>query len=317
MKTATKLSAYGVALVLVAGGAWAVGSAVGPLDKPENAAAKSGGAGHGETHGGTVAETGHAAEALPPGLASSRGGFTFAPVSSVLDVGPGTFSFRIAGPDGQPVTRFDVEHEKRMHLIVVRRDTAGFQHVHPEMSADGTWSVPLTLTQPGSYRAFADFAPTGGEATTLGVDLAVPGDFRPVRYAASRVARVDGYEVRLDGDLAPGRTAELTLTVTKDGVPVTDLQPYLGAFGHLVALRGGDLAYLHVHPDGAPGDGKTAPGPTVTFFAEVPSAGAYRLFLDFRHGDVVRTAEFTLATEGHVLPSAPVEGHADDGHGHN
>lgn len=42
---------------------------------------------------------------------------------------------------------------------------------------------------------------------------------------------------------------------------VTDLKPYVGAFGHLVALRAGDLAYLHVHPDGAPGDGRTAPGP--------------------------------------------------------
>jgi hypothetical protein len=326
MNTAGKLSAYGVALALVAGGAWVIGSAVGPLDEKTAAPAKD--AGHGDAHSGTVAETGHAAEALPAGLASSRGGYTLTPTSTTLAAGPNTFSFRVTGPDGKPVTRFDVEHEKRMHLIVVRRDTAGFQHVHPEMAADGTWSVPLTLPRSGSYRAFADFAPTGGEATTLGVDLAVPGDFQPAEYGQSRVSTVDGYEVRLDGDLVPGKTAELTLTVSKDGKPVTDLQPYLGAYGHLVALRGGDLAYLHVHPDGEPGDGKTEPGPTVTFYAEVPSAGAYRLFLDFQHGGEVRTAEFTLGTEGHALPRpapapapepAPEEsaGHADDGHGHN
>jgi hypothetical protein len=324
MNTAGKLSAYGVALALVAGGAWAIGSAVGPLDEKTAAPAKD--AGHGDTHSGTVVETGQAAEALPAGLASSKDGYTLAPTSTTLTAGPNTFSFRVTGPDGKPVTRFDVEHEKRMHLIVVRRDTAGFQHVHPEMSADGTWTVPLTLPQPGSYRAFADFAPTGGEGTTLGVDLAVPGDFQPADYAQSRVSTVDGYEVRLDGDLVPGKTAELTLTVSKGGKPVTDLQPYLGAYGHLVALRGGDLAYLHVHPDGEPGDGKTKPGPSVTFYAEVPSAGGYRLFLDFRHGNTVRTAEFTLATDGHALPQpapapapAPAEsgGHADDGHGHN
>ncbi|MBB4908874.1 hypothetical protein [Actinophytocola algeriensis] len=323
MNTAGKLSAYGVALALVAGGAWAIGSAVGPLGEKTAAPAKD--AGHGDAHSGTVVETGQAAEALPAGLASSRGGYTLTPTSTTLTAGPNTFSFRVTGPDGEPVTRFDVEHEKRMHLIVVRRDTAGFQHVHPEMSADGTWSVPLTLPQPGSYRAFADFAPTGGEATTLGVDLAVPGDFQPTDYAPSRVSTVDGYDVRLDGDLVPGKTAELTLTVRKDGKPVTDLQPYLGAYGHLVALRGGDLAYLHVHPDGEPGDGATKPGPTVTFYAEVPSAGAYRLFLDFQHGNTVRTAEFTIATDGHALPQpapAPAEsgGHADDGaagHGHN
>jgi hypothetical protein len=326
MNTATKLSAYGVALALVAGGAWAIGTAVGPVTSE----ATNEGAEHGDTHSGTVAETQQAGTQadLPAGLASSRGGYTLTPTSTTLTSGTtNTFSFRITGPDAKPVTRFDVEHEKRMHLIVVRRDTAGFQHVHPTMSADGTWSVPITFAQAGSYRAFADFAPTGGEATTLGVDLAVPGDFQPTTYQSSTVATVDGYEVRLDGDLAPGKTAELTLTVSKDGQPVTDLQPYLGAYGHLVALRGGDLAYLHVHPDGEPGDGKTDPGPSITFFAEVPSAGTYRLFLDFQHGGTVRTAEFTLATQGYspaqpVPPTQPVQpaeptGHADDGHGHN
>lgn len=285
MNTATKLSAYGVALALVAGGAWAIGSAVGPLSGAETA-------GHGDTHSGTVAETEQVS--LPAGLASSRDGYTLTPTSTTLSTG--TFSFRVTGPDHEPVTRFDVEHEKRMHLIVVRRDTAGFQHIHPTM-ADGTWTVPLAVTQPGSYRAFADFTPTGGEGMTLGVDLAAPGDFQPATYAPSRVATVDGYEVRLDGDLVAGQTAKVTLTVTKDGQPVTDLQPYLGAYGHLVALRGGDLAYLHVHPDGELGDGKTKPGPAVTFFAEVPSAGTYRLFLDFQHEDTVRTAEFTVDTE--------------------
>ncbi|MEV6492826.1 hypothetical protein AB0M20_30025 [Actinoplanes sp. NPDC051633] len=71
--------------------------------------------------------------------------------------------------------------------------------------------------------------------------------------------------------------------MSKDGKPVTDLQPYLGAYGHLVALRHGDLAYLHVHPDGTPGDGRTAAGPGIIFHADVPSAGAYRLYLDFQH----------------------------------
>jgi hypothetical protein len=321
MNTATKLSAYGAALVLVAGGAWAIGSAVGPLEEETAAPAKA--AAHGDTHSDTVAETGHA-EALPAGLASSKGGYTLTPADATLTRGANTFAFHVTGPDGEPVTRFDVAHEKRMHLIVVRRDTAGFQHVHPTMAADGTWTVPLTLDDPGSYRAFADFAPTGGEPATLGVDLAVPGDFRPAEYGASRVATVDGYEVRLDGDVVPGKTAKLTLNVSKDGKPVTDLQPYLGAYGHLVALRVGDLAYLHVHPDGEPGDGKTEPGPAITFYAEVPSAGAYRLFLDFRHGDQVRTAEFTLGTDGHAPAPAPAPeesaGHADDdaaGHGHN
>jgi len=109
--------------------------------------------------------------------------------------------------------------------------------------------------------------------------------------------------------------------VARGGQPVTDLQPYLAAYGHLVALRDGDLAYPHVHPAGAPGDGATQPGPDITFFATAPSAGVYRLFLDFRHGDVVRTAEFTVRADGPPAPGTDPAGAqtsgqtGSDGHG--
>jgi hypothetical protein len=312
MNTAGKLFAYGVALALVAGGGWAIGTAAGPF-AGETQAHGAEGAGHGDSHGSTVAET--AQPGLPAGLASSRGGYTFTPAGTTLATGATTqFSFRITGPDGAPVTHFAVEHEKQLHLIVVRRDTAGFQHVHPTMAADGTWTVPLAVAQAGSYRAFADFTPAGGQATTLGVDLTAAGEFRPATYRPSRIAEVDGYQVRLDGDLAPGQTSKVTLTVTKNGRDVTDLQPYLGAYGHLVALREGDLAYLHVHPDGRPGDGTTRPGPGVTFYAEVPTAATYRLFLDFQHEGEVRTAEFTVPSVGAPAVPAPETG---DGHGHD
>jgi hypothetical protein len=314
MNAIAKLSAYGAALVLFTAGAYAVGTAVGPLRSVAPSDVASSGveaAGPGDAHSGTVAE---AATDQPAGLASSRGGYTLTPTDPTPEAG--SFSFQITGPDGAPVTAFDVEHDKRMHLIVVRRDTTGFQHVHPEMAPDGTWTVPLTLPAGGSYRAFADFAPTGGAATTLGVDLAVPGAFEPVEHAPSRTAQVDGYTVELTGELVPGRSSSLTLTVSKDGQPVTDLQPYLAAYGHLVALREGDLAYLHVHPDGEPGDGVTPAGPQIEFVAEVPSAGSYRLFLDFQHGGVVRTAEFTVSTGPAVPDTVEAPGHADDGHGH-
>lgn len=94
----------------------------------------------------------------------------------------------------------------------------------------------------------------------------------------------------------PGEASDLTLAVSRDGRPVTDLQPYLAAYGHLVALRVGDLGYLHVHPEGEPGDGVTEPGPEITFAATAPTAGTYRLYLDFQHNDTVRTAEFTVRT---------------------
>lgn len=191
--------------------------------------------------------------------------------------------------------------DRKLHLIVVRRELTGFWHVHPELGADGTWSMRPNLSEAGAYRVFADIAPRAlGKTLTLGADLAVAGQYAPQPVpAAARTAIVDGYEVRLDGDLVPGEGRLLTLTVRKDGAQVTDLQPYLAAYGHLVILRAGDLAYIHVHPNGEPGDGVTAPGPDVTFHAAAPGPGTYRLFLDFRHGDVVRTAAFTLPTVTH------------------
>jgi hypothetical protein len=212
-------------------------------------------------------------------------------------------SFKILGPDGEPLMKYATLHDKKLHLIVAKRDLTGFQHVHPTLADDGTWSADVAL-DPGQWRVFADFDPAGkDEQLTLGTDLSVAGDFNPKELPApSHMAKVDGYTVMLDGDVAAGKQSKLTLSVEKDGEPVTDLEPYLAAYGHLVALRAGDLAYLHVHPEGEPGDGKTKPGPSITFFAEVPSAGSYRLYLDFKHGGVVRTAEFTVATDGSAKP---------------
>jgi hypothetical protein len=284
MNTAAKLAAYGAALALLVTGAYGVGTAVGPLSAAtapgQHGEAPAGAGGHGDTPSGTVAE----AATQPAGLASSSGGYTLTPTDPTLTPGtPEAFSFRITGPDGAPVTAFDIEHDKRMHLILVRRDTTGFQHLHPEMGVDGTWSVPLTLPAGGSYRAFADFAPTGAEPTTLGVDLAATGVYEPVAHVESRTSQVDDYTVELTGDLVPGQASPVTLTVSRDGAPVTDLQPYLGAFGHLVALREGDLAFLHVHPM----------EDSVRFAATFPTEGRYRLILQFQHEGRVHTVAFT------------------------
>ncbi len=319
MNTPMKFGGFVVGLALVFGAAAAVGSAVGPLQ----AASAENPAGHSEMNPEQMTAAGGTAAAdIPGGLMVSQNGYTLALRPDALPAGASTrLVFRVLGPDGRPVTSYDRTHDKELHLIAVRRDMTGFQHVHPELAADGTWSAPLALTS-GEWRVFADFAPAGsnGAAITLGADLSVAGDYAPRPLPQpSRTAQVDGYTVTLSGALVPGKGSPVTLTVSKGGVPVTDLQPYLAAYGHLVALRNGDLAYLHVHPAGAPGDGRTPAGPQIQFVAEVPSAGNYRLFLDFRHGDVVHTAEFTAAAAGADAPGEPAGGHGPDagtdGHG--
>jgi hypothetical protein len=308
MNTPAKLGAYVLGLVVVFGGALGAGRVVGPTATPapvqDHSAMATPAASDG--HGGHETAAATAQNDTPGGLQVSDSGYTLNPLTTIKAGEPTDFRFTVSGPDARPVTDYQVEHDKKMHFIVVLRDLASFQHVHPEMTADGTWSVKLTLPKAGAYRAFADFVPAGGSGLTLGADLLVGGDYKPRALAeVSRTATVDGYTVALQGDLVPGRSSKLTLSVSKDGKPVTDLQPYLGAYGHLVALRAGDLAYLHVHPDGAPGDGKTTAGPEITFYAEVPSGGGYRLFLDFQHEGKVRTADFTAqAGAGQPEPAA-------------
>ncbi|MFF8643490.1 hypothetical protein [Streptomyces sp. NPDC015345] len=248
-------------------------------------------------HSGHGGHGGHGAGAQPGGLSVSRNGYTLELPSTILTAGVQPVSFKVTGPDGRAVTEFVAEHEKELHFIAVRRDTAGFQHVHPVRDEKGTWHTELAL-EPGDWRLFADIHPAAHDGTmTLGIDVAVAGPYdpRPLPEPTGS-ARIGEYTVALDGELVPGEASELTLTVSRNGSPVTDLQPYLAAYGHLVALRVGDLGYLHVHPEGEPGDGITAPGPEIAFMAVAPTAGTYRLFLDFQHEGVVRTAEFTVRT---------------------
>jgi len=246
----------------------------------------------------------------------SENGYTLNPLTTLKAGEPADYRFTVTGPDGEPVTDYEVQHDKKLHFIVVSRDLATFQHLHPVEAGDGVWSVKLTLDIPGAYRAFADFAPAGGSGLTLGADLLVAGDYAPKALPeVSRTAEVDDYTVTLKGDLVPGQDSKLTLSVSRDGKPVTDLQPYLGAYGHLVALRAGDLAYLHVHPDGEPGDRKTTAGPEITFYTAVPSGGDYRLFLDFQHDGEVRTADFTVqAGAGQPQPTAEPSSHGNHTH---
>jgi hypothetical protein len=240
--------------------------------------------GHGKEmsggHGG-----GHAtAAAAVRGLAVAENGLRLVVDDTELRRGGAEdVRFRIVDSGGRPVRDFEVEHERRLHMIVASRDLGSFQHLHPRMAPDGTWSTPVRLDRAGTYRLFADFV-HGGRATTLATDLRVDGtaDLRALPAAAT-VARSDlGATVRRTGD-APkaGHAAQLGFEVSRGGEPV-DLEPYLGADGHLVALREGDLAFLHVHPvDG------------MRFEATFPTPGRYRLFLQFQEAGRVHTVAFT------------------------
>jgi hypothetical protein len=270
-----KIALFAALLALVFAGATLAGGAVDP--EPERAADDA----HAEDAHGAGADGGHGAAASSPlrGLAVAEDGLRLVVADPELRRGRReVLRFSIVDASGAPVRDFDVAHERRMHLIVVRRDLTGFQHLHPTQAGDGTWSVPVRLRDPGSYRMLADFT-RAGEAHTLATDLRVDGgaDLAPLPAPAT-TAVTDGYDVRLDR-----RGEQLRFEITRDGEPVRT-EPYLGAGGHLVALREGDLAFLHVHPE----------GDAVAFETTFPTAGRYRLFLQFQHAGRVHTAAFTV-----------------------
>jgi hypothetical protein len=276
MSTPLKLAAFAAVLALVFGAATVAGGAIGP-DREGAADERAQNDAHGAAEPDAHApEAEHGSEAADPirGLAVADRGLRLELERTQLPRGRETMlRFAIRDEDGGAVRDFEVEHSKRMHLIVVRRDGRGFQHLHPRL-VDGEWRTPVTLPQAGSYRVFADFK-RDGRAYTLAADLGVNGaaNYRALP-ARSNVARTDGYEVRVDD--------ELNFTITRDGREI-ETQPYLGAGGHLVALREGDLAYLHVHPEGE----------GVAFEADLEPESRYRLYLQFKHDGRIHTAEFT------------------------
>lgn len=255
----------------------------------------------------------------PPGLSLAQDGYALSAVRA-----PGapndraTLSFTIADPGGTPLLDYATVHGKQLHLIVVRSDGEHFAHVHPVLDqATGMWSTPWVWKSAGTYRVFADFQPAqpGSAKLTLTRTVDVAGELAPSPRLTTRTSdEIAGYTVELAGALTAGVPKQVTATVARDGEPVTTLQPYLGAYGHLVALREGDLAYLHVHPEGAePAPGRIG-GPAVSFVATAPTAGRYLLYLDFKVDDTVRTATFVVdAARGDTNQPAP-EPWRDAGH---
>jgi hypothetical protein len=214
------------------------------------------------------------------GLSISAGGYTLVPKSQN--------SFVINAANGNAVTSYATVYDKQLHLILVRRDLTGYQHVHPTMAPDGTWTFNGTFGAPGLWRAFADctvVTPAGAQtALTLGWDITVNGSYEAKTLpAAARESTVDGHTVTYEGTPVVGATSPLLFRV-----PDVQLERYLGAFGHLVVLRQGDLGYVHVHPEAQ------LSGGAVKFWFAAPSPGTYRMFFDYQSAGVVHTAEFTL-----------------------
>jgi len=292
MSTGAKVAAFVIGLAAVFGIALGVGRLADPDTAP---AADHAGSEHANDEHASDEHAAHAAAGDLHVVLSQR---SFSPGAAV------PVSFQVQDSTGAVVTAYDVEHEKELHLIVLgTQSLTDFQHVHPARAADGTWTVDLKLAPGTSYRVYADGS-TGGEGFLATADVYTTGghplpDPVPAPTATDHVA---GFTVDLDES---GGAA--TLRVTRGGKPV-ELEPYLGALGHLVVIRVDDLSYLHVHPE---------EGDTPVFGVAGLAPGRYRYFFDFQVDGVVHTAAFTrdaMATSSSGTGSMDMEEDGHDGH---
>ncbi len=223
---------------------------------------------------------------------------------------PTTYTFSIIDDQGTTVKDFATVHEKIMHLIVVRKDLAEFQHVHPVFNkATGLFTLAnLTFPTDGPYRIFPDFTPASGQmgpdGTPLGVTLHEDvnvgnlANDKPQPLADTRMSKTfQGYQVQLMPNPTPvtaNTSTTLTFAVNQAGKPVTNLEKYLGALGHTVVLREGDLEFLHTHALDENVGNQTG---KVDFAVTFPTAAKYAVFSQFQHQGKVLTTHFVVTAE--------------------
>ncbi len=206
-----------------------------------------------------------------------------------------TIRLTLSRTDGRSIDGFDITHEKLLHLIVVSQDLSYFAHIHPEHLGEGVFEVANDFPAGGAYRLIADFKPTGGDSMTkmAWVDVSgEPAEQMPVAPdgVVERVA--NGTRVALaaaDGGAEDELSLTFTLTEEASGEPVTDLEPYLGAIGHVVLLSADGEKYVHVHAEEGQGT-----GPTAAFEATLPGSGVYKVWGQFQRDGEVFTVPYVL-----------------------
>jgi hypothetical protein len=196
-----------------------------------------------------------------------------------------TLHFVISRKDGAPVA-FDIIHEKPLHVMIIRDDLQHFTHIHADEPAEA-YALPYVFPAPGKYRVMAEFS-EHGRTIAVPLDVVVPGEYVPVPLdVTAREQKVGEYDIILDApaELRANEHSELSFEVLREGVPVLDLDNFLGEKMHLAVWQEGLQYFAHAHPGHGAG---------IPFEVEFPSAGVYKLFGQFKHKGVVQTAEFVV-----------------------
>ena len=213
--------------------------------------------------------------------------FTFTPPTIPAGV---PIQIRIDVPGAQG---FEVMHEKQLHLFLVSADLSYFAHEHPVASGTG-FAHKTTLPKEGVYKVIADFYPVGG-VPQLGETLISTAGWKGGLAESTRTLQPDigpkqganlGVTLRMERAL-PGRKTLLFLDLD----PVQGLEPYLGAWAHMLLVSEDLVDTAHQHPSIADGS------KTVQFDVFFPRATRYKVWIQMQRAGVVNTVAFTIPVE--------------------
>lgn len=199
---------------------------------------------------------------------------------------------------GQMLKDFEVVHDKQIHLIMVRDGLDEFAHLHPSVDSDGNFAVSHTFDNGGTHHVFVDYKPVGKAQATVQGKLIVGGEAPTAKPLTPNVpGRVESGEVlaeiTMDGS---GASPVIRFTLLdSSGNPIADLQPYLGAMGHLVVIATGADQYVHAHPL----ESKPVSN-IVEFEVHFPNPGVYKLWGQFQRNGKVQTIPAVVEFSGEV-----------------
>jgi hypothetical protein len=207
----------------------------------------------------------------------------------------------------EPVKEFAEVHDRLFHFFIISRDMTQFFHEHPQIQPDGSFVIDHVLPVAGQYMLFSDFMPVGGGPQMIATPLVTAGfdgdivSSIPNLKPDTPTKTVNGVKVTLQappGHLVAGEEADVPIHFEdeKSGEPVTNLQRYLGAFGHAMMLSENMVEHVHAHPEEMlEGTAVTeGGGPDLVFHALFPRAGHYRVWVQFQRNDVLSTVPFTV-----------------------
>lgn len=214
---------------------------------------------------------------------------------------------------GNKVKVFQQLYGKIVHLIIVDSELKYFNHIHPEQKDNG-FSITTQFPKEGVYHVYADFQPLGAVeqqfAFTVSVGNAVDEQLSNAKPDTNLTKTFGQYEVTLSKP-TPLRATEMsiggqelmfTIKNADTKQPITNLKPYLEAFGHLVMINEKTFEYIHVHPADlrVPTPDENG-GPTVAFMPlglyKPIQPGTYRIFAQFNPNGELFTADYTIKIE--------------------